>query len=270
MSAEGGIPELPNVLTILHERMRDVPAIVTLHTWQNVVFSLVVATGLTVFMRRAFRRPALFPTGLQNFAEAIVEGLDDLVCGIMGKEEGRRYVPFIGSLFLYIFTMNWLGLVPGLKSPTANINITGGMAVAVFLYVQWTGLRRLGAGGYLHHLAGSPEGVVGWLLAPLFLVLHILGEFIKPVSLSLRLFGNIMGEDVLIGVFAMMGVALMAAVHVPVGVPLHLPFLLLAMLTGTIQALVFSLLSTIYIFLMLPHEEGHGEHLLKKEVISHG
>jgi len=101
-----------------------------------------------------------------------------------------------------------------------------------------------------------------WLMSPLMLVLEVLGELIKPISLSLRLFGNIMGEDILLGVFAMLGILITGALlrpvgieHVWLGIPLHFPFLFLAALTSTIQALIFSLLSCVYILLMLPHDE---------------
>jgi F-type H+-transporting ATPase subunit a len=94
------------------------------------------------------------------------------------------------------------------------------------------------------------------------LPLHLIEEVAKPLSLSLRLFGNIMGEDVLLGVFAMLGVSMLAFLKLPIGVPLHLPFIFLAVLLSTIQALVFTLLSTIYFLQMLPHdeheEEAHG------------
>jgi len=96
---------------------------------------------------------------------------------------------------------------------------------------------------------------VGWCLSPLLFAMEFFGEFVKPVSLSLRLFGNIFGEDMLLAVFALLGVVALSMLHSPVGLPLHVPFYFLAMLLGLIQALVFSLLSTVYIALMLPHEE---------------
>jgi len=102
-------------------------------------------------------------------------------------------------------------------------------------------------------------------MSPLFFVLHIIGELAKPVSLALRLFGNILGEDILLGAFLMMGLMVTAAIggdHLPAwspGIPLHFPFLFLVLLTSTIQALVFSLLTTIYILLVLPHDEHHDE-----------
>jgi F-type H+-transporting ATPase subunit a len=140
----------------------------------------------------------------------------------------------------------------------------------VFLYVQYTAFRFQGPKGYLFHLAGEPQDAVGWILSPLFLVLHVLGEFIKPVSLGLRLFGNILGEHVLLGVFSLLGIALtqfllsgFGVEHVWIGIPLHLLLVPIALLGSTIQATVFVVLSTIYIFLVLPHHEGpegHGAH----------
>ena len=144
-----------------------------------------------------------------------------------------------------------------MKSPTSNLNTTAALAVTVFFYVQWTGLRENGIIGYIDHLMGNPRDLVGWIMVPLNFPLHILEEFIKPISLALRLFGNILGEDSLIAAFIGLGIAALAFAHLPFGLPLQFPFMLLALLTGTIQAVVFSLLSTIYISLMLPHEEHH-------------
>ena len=144
-------------------------------------------------------------------------------------------------------------MIPLGHSPSTSLNITASLAIVVFLYAQWTGISRLGIGGYLHHLAGSPTDVIGWCMVPLLFPLHIIGELAKPFSLALRLFGNITGEDTLIAVFVGLGVAILA--FSPVGIPLQIPFYFLGLLLSTIQALVFTLLSTIYILLMLPHEE---------------
>jgi len=155
--------------------------------------------------------------------------------------------------------MNYGGLVPFLKSPTASLNTTLSMAICVFLYVQWTGIRSFGPLGYLDHLAGSPRDLVGFILIPLMLPLHIVGELVKPMSLSLRLFGNVTGEDVLLAVFVGLGVGLAGAfVHgAPFGVPLQAIVYPLLLIFGFIQALVFTLLSTIYFYMMLPHDEHH-------------
>jgi F-type H+-transporting ATPase subunit a len=231
--------------------------------WQDVIFTWVVALFLAVFFFMASRHRALRPGKLQNAAELLVGGLNDFIIGIMGPQ-GKAYVPFLGSLFIYILTMNLIGLVPGFKSPSANLNTTASMAVVVFLYAQWTGIRRLGPLGYLDHMAGQPRDITGWCMAPLMFPLHLIGELAKPLSLSCRLFGNIFGEDILLAVFAGLGIMIMGLLHVPyIGIPLHVPFIFLALLTSVVQALIFTLLSTIYIFLMLPHEQheggGHGE-----------
>jgi F-type H+-transporting ATPase subunit a len=123
--------------------------------------------------------------------------------------------------------------------------------------VQYAGIRNLGLIGYFHHLAGSPRSVVEWVLVPLNLPLHIIGELARPVSLSLRLFGNITGEDMLLAIFATLGVSLLSFTHAPIGIPLHLPFIFLALLTSFVQALVFTLLTTIYFSLMSTHDEEH-------------
>lgn len=258
---DAGPPELPNIITLLYHWLHDNMIVGFLHHWENVFFAFVVGAFLSVLAYVSSRKKAQVPSGAQNLMEAVVEGLNNFFAGILGREAARRYTPFLGTLFLYIWCMNLLGLIPGLMSPTGGVkggyNITASLAICVFLYVQYTGIRRLGLGGYLFHFAGSPQTGIQWVLVPLNLPIHILGEFAKPLSLSLRLFGNITGEDVLIAAFAGLGIAALAFMDLPIGLPLHLPFMFLAMLTGTIQALVFTLLSTIYFSMMLPHEEHH-------------
>lgn len=226
--------------------------------WEDVIYSAVLIALLSFLFYRATRKMELIPGKLQNFVEAIVEGLDGFVKGVIGPE-GRKFVPFLGTLGLYVYTMNIFGLIPFMKSPTSVLNTTLAMAICVFVYVQWTGIRANGIGGFLRHLAGDPKDVVGWGMVPLMMPLHVIGELAKPLSLSLRLFGNIMGEELLLAVFAGLGVALLAFTHLPIGFPLHLPFVFLGLLTTAIQATVFTLLSTIYISLVLPHHD-HGEH----------
>ena len=199
-------------------------------------------------------------------------GLDGFVCGILGPQ-GKKYTPFLGTLFLYIWTMNMLGLVPLMKSPTTNslmmtlgpITIpvpttTAALAIMVFFYVQFIGIKEQGIVGYLDHMAGTPRDIFGFVLMPLMFVIHVIGEFAKPLSLAFRLYGNIWGEDVLLAVFMGLGVGMLAFLPMPAGAPIHFPFLLLAMVTGTIQAFVFTLLSTVYIAMMLPHEHKEEHH----------
>ena len=252
-AAADALPEMPNLVTFVHQWWPEHPASQFLHRWENVVFGWLLAAVLGALFLLGTRRLQLVPGRRQSLVETIVEALEGLVTGILG-EDGRHYTPFIGTLFLYILTMNVAGMVPGLKSPTASLNTTLGLAVCVFLYVQWTGLRRQGFVHYLKHFAGEP-----WFLAPLNVVLHVAGEFIKPLSLSLRLFANITGEDLTI--YYLIGLGIMCTgAWVVVGLPFQALFYPLALLFSTIQALVFSLLSTVYISLMLPPPHAAGHH----------
>lgn len=249
---------VPNIVNLLYHYFPHSPVIRFLHHWENIFFSALVAALLAWAGWVAARRGELIPRGIQNVFELAVESLDNFVCGILGPP-GRDFTPFIGTLFLYIFVMNLFGILPFMKSPTSSFGITFPLGLTVFVYVQYTGIRRLGPLAYLDHLAGEPRNAVGFVLIPLMLFLHVVGEFVKPVSLSLRLFGNIWGEDILIAVFVGMGSK--------IWVPLHFPFLFLALLTSFVQATVFCLLTTIYISLMLPHEEGeHGHEPVHEEV----
>ncbi|MHA1154187.1 MAG: F0F1 ATP synthase subunit A, partial [Alphaproteobacteria bacterium] len=163
-----------------------------------------------------------------------------------------------GTLFIFILINNFMGLVPFFHASTSSINTTVALALCTFLYVQFTGIKENGPLGYLHHMAGSPRSGLEWGFVVLMFPLHVLGEFIKPLSLSLRLFGNVMGEDKLIAVFVVLGASMLAFMNSPIGIPIQVPIVFLALMTSTIQALVFTLLSTIYIALMLPH--GEHEH----------
>jgi F-type H+-transporting ATPase subunit a len=222
-----------------------------------LVYSLFIALLLCLVAFLATRNATLYPGPLQNTVEALVEALNDFVVGILGPKFGPRYVPFLGTLFIYILSMNLFGLIPFMHSPTSNLNVTVALALTVFVYVQFTGFKELGLVGYFDHMLGNPRDVTSWIVAPLIFPIHLLGELAKPISLSCRLFGNIFGEDMLLVAFASLGVTMLSFTHLPFGLPLHLPFLFLALLSSTLQALVFTVLSTIYFLLMLPHDE-HG------------
>jgi len=230
-----------------------------LHRFEPVLFSLFVALLLSLIAFLATRKKQLIPGPLQNVVEYVVELLYDFVVGILGPHYGPRFVPYLGTLFIYILAMNLFGLIPFMDSPTSSLNVTVGLALCTFLYVQYTGIRELGALGYVDHMAGSPRSAISWCMVPIMLPVHLIGELAKPVSLSCRLFGNVFGEDMLLVAFASLGVATLSFMHSPVGIPWQFPFLVLALLTSTIQALVFTVLSTIYLLLMLPHEHHEPE-----------
>lgn len=263
--AEGGASdpmlELPNFLHILEVYLggpdeREKNFINYLAAWSGPFFAIAILLLIATLLLRGAAKRQMIPDRFQNAIEYIVEAFYNFVHGILGSH-AKEFAPFLGTLFLYIWLMNLAGLVPFLKAPTSAFETTLALAIVVFIYVQITGFRRLGIGGYFYHLIGSPQDVIGWCMVPLMLPLHIIGELAKPVSLSLRLFGNIMGEDVLIAVFTWLGVMTLAAIGSPIGLPFEFPFIFLGLLLSTIQALVFTLLSTIYFSQMLPHEEEH-------------
>jgi F-type H+-transporting ATPase subunit a len=168
------------------------------------------------------------------------------------------------AVFCYILTANLLGIVPGMKSSTGVLDVTLALALVTFVYVQWSGIRNLGPLGYLDHLAGSPRDIIGFAMLPIMIPVHVLGELAKPVSLSCRLFGNIFGEDTLVAVFVTATALCLKASLLAIGVPplagITALFMLLQTLTSIVQALIFSLLTTVYLYMMLPHEgHGHGE-----------
>lgn len=227
----------------------------------SVIFSILVALVLCVVAAVAARDKRLVPGPFRNTVEALFEPVYNGIVDILGPKYGPRYVPFLGSLFIYILAMNLFGILPLMKAPTSNLNVTLALAVTVFVYVQYTAITELGFLGWLDHLAGSPRSPIEWGLVPLAFPIHLIGELAKPVSLSCRLFGNIFGEDMLLVGFAGLGITLMTTLGlgaVPVGVPFHFVFLFLALLTSVVQALVFAMLSTIYFLLMLPHDHDHG------------
>ena len=256
-----GAPELPNIVTYLEAMYADKGIPAWLHTvkqWENVLYAILAAVILIAIFGSAAKAKALIPGPAQNAAEALLGGLHDFFLGILGPS-GKPYVPFVGSLMLYIVTMNWMGMVPFLKSPSTSLNTTLALALCVFAYVQYIGITRNGLAGYLYHFAGQPKDAIGWGSAILLFPLEVMGEFIKPISLSCRLFGNILGEDILLAVFVGLGVTMLSFINSPIGVPLQLPFLVLSGLFGLVQGLVFALLTTVYIVMMLPHDDHEHE-----------
>ncbi len=194
-----------------------------------VCYTWFVMAMLALFSFLATRRLSILPGGFQNVMEVIVEGFDNLLTETMGPE-GRPFFPLIATLGLYILTSNLLGLIPGFESPTANLNTTASMALVVFVMTHVVGIRMHGL-KYVKHFLGPI-----WWLAPLMLVLELISHFARIISLSVRLFGNIMGEDKVLAVVVLL---------VPFLVPL--PVFVLMIFTSFIQTIVFMLLAMMYI-----------------------
>jgi len=240
-------PELPNILDILARKYAGAPWADFLHVWQDVLYAALAGLFLVALAWRAGRRPRVVPGRLQNFFEFYVQTMRDFVNGMLGPK-GEQYLPFIGTLFIYILTMNLMGFIPFLKSPTTNLATTASMAICVFFYLQYTSFKVLGVRGYLDHLMGSPRGAMAMtIIMPLFmLVLHVMSELVRPLTLALRLRSTLWGDDLLLAIFAGFGL--------PAFLLLFLNFVL-ALMTAFIQAFVFTILTMVYFALVVVHEE---------------
>ena len=200
-----------------------------LHIPPHVSYAVLVALILLVLGWLASRRISLVPKGAQNVFELVVSGLEEFMVDVTG-EEGRAFFPFIASFFLFIMLCNLIGLLPGFYSPTANVNTTLSLALCTFIYTHYLGVKYHGAKYIKHFLGPIPA------LAPLFFIIELVGHFARVLSLTLRLFGNIMGEDLVLTILLFLAGMFLAP----------LPMMFLAVFTSVVQAFVFTLLSMMY------------------------
>ena len=189
--------------------------------------AMAILIGLSLAARFSLKKTA--PTGVQNLLEAIVSGLENFIVDIMGPE-GRHYLSLIGTLFLFILVCNLEGLIPGFDSPTANINTTLALALVTFTATHYIGIKRHGF-AYVKHFMGPM-----WALAPLMLPIELISHLARVMSLTFRLFGNMVAKHKLLLVLA-----LLAPYIAPV------PILGLGLLVSFVQALVFALLTMLYL-----------------------
>lgn len=208
------------------------------HDYIHVVYSTFVVVFLVVVSKLAVRSVKMVPTGGQNFFEVLIQGFEDFMVDVMG-EEGRPYFPLVFTLFIYILLMNWLGLIPGFLSSTANINTPLSMALCVFVATHIVGVKQHGLKYFKHFTGPLPA------LAPLMIPIEIIGHLARVLSLTLRLFGNIMGEDLVLAILMLLAGAYFAP----------LPMYFLAIFTSFVQAFIFALLTMLYIAGSL--EEAH-------------
>jgi len=218
-------------------------------------FSIVVIVLLTVLSILASRDLKKIPSGIQNFMEWAVEGLENFTVSAIG-EPGRKYTPLVGTFFLYIAFQNLIGLIPGMLAPTSNLNTTVALGLCAIVAVHYLAIKEIGFKTWAAHFMGDPK----WL-APLMIPLHIVGELARPLSLSLRLFGNIFGEETVLVILAGMSPILLHLSGVPlVALPVQLPMMLFGVFTSLLQALVFSMLLCIYITVTIGDHHGHDDH----------
>ena len=217
-------------------------------------WSLFVSVMLLALSVLGTRRLSLKPRGLQTLLEMVVGALRSFVVGVMGSR-GVEFVPFIGALFIYIAVMNLLGLAPGFMSPTANLSTTAALALTVFVVVQYYGWREQGIGYLKHFIEGVPLRIAYLPFLLLVFVIHVAGEIFRPLTLALRLFGNMMGEEIVVASLVGLSVPILAKWWIPI--PIQLPNLVLALITSFVQAMIFATLTAVYLAGVL-HEPAEG------------
>lgn len=257
----------------------------------SILVSLLVVMIVLFFARRATRDVKLVPDGPQNSFEAIIEILYGTVEEIVGPKMVARIFPLLATLFLFILTANWFGLLPGvgsigfgektgfltlshvdeplLRPATADLNMTLAMAaIFMVLWLYWS-IQEMGVGGFLKHMFGVKGGLRGAMaiaLTPIFFgvgLIEIVSIAFRPVSLSLRLFGNIFAGETLLATMITLGdiLHLPKAVGYVMSVIIPIPFYGLELLVGLLQAMVFTLLCAVYVALSTSHdEEDHEDH----------
>ena len=208
-----------------------------------VVFWTVI--GLFSKSRLSVENPSRFQIVLEDLVMALVGLLEEWI-----GPKGRHFLPLVGALGAFILVGNYAGLFPGLMSPTSNINVTAGCAITIWVYYHFHGIKAQGPIAYIKHFA-MPPGVPVWL-APIMFPIELISHSSRVMSLTLRLFGNIFGEELVIAIFAILS---------PWFFPfLPLPMMLLGVITGGLQAFIFVLLSIIYLqgAVAVEHHDDHA------------
>jgi F-type H+-transporting ATPase subunit a len=231
------VVQLPNFLAFLGVPGKYLPGHVTF-TW--VVMGILV--GGSLLGTRALKA---VPGPLQNVAEVIIEAFHGLLEQMIGRQ-GRQFLPLVGTAGLFILTSNLLGNIPGVQAPTANWNTTVALAVTVFLSYHYFGVRKHGLGKYLKHFCGPIPA-----LAPLMFPIEFIGHCARPISLSIRLFGNIFGEESVIAILLSLSWLVMPYL---IWLGIMLP---LSLFTAAVQTFVFIMLTMVYIAGAV--EDGHGD-----------
>jgi F-type H+-transporting ATPase subunit a len=195
----------------------------------HVTYTWVVMILLFILGSLAAKRLEMVPKGGQNVFETIITGLENFMIGITG-EEGRFAFPLIATLGFFILVSNYMGMVPGFFAPTASINTTLACALIVVVYTHIIGVKFHGV-KYVKHFMGPI-----WWLTPLIMPIELIGHFARVLSLSIRLFGNVMGEELVLAILFFLAGLYLAP----------LPMMFLGLFTGFIQAFIFCLLSMMY------------------------
>ena len=213
------------------------------HVLEAILVALFLIFGAFAYKGAVARKDAAVPPprfNLRNLFEIFCDGVLSTMEGVMGKKNAVKYLPFIGSLAFFIFFSNALALLPGFSPPTSTLKTNLGLAVLVFLATHYFGVREHGV-KYFKHFLGPIK-----VLAPFMLCIELISHFARPLSLSMRLMGNMASDHKVVATFTFL-----VQLLVPV------PFLVLGTLVVVVQTLVFCLLSMVYISMAVAHEEHH-------------
>lgn len=193
---------------------------------------MLLAAGIAlVLVKVAMSNLKIVPTGTQNVMEAYISGVLKMGTDVMGQESARRYLPLVATIGLFVGIANIIGVIPGFEAPTGFLEMPLTLALAVFVYYNYEGIRRQGVVQYFKHFLG-PVWWLYWLMFPIEIVSH----FSRLVSLSFRLFGNVKGDDMFLMVILMLA-------------PWLLPMIPFALLTfmAFLQAFIFMMLTYVYL-----------------------
>jgi F-type H+-transporting ATPase subunit a len=262
-------PAPHNVIDLAPGSAPDPSALVTFHpSISNTILTMWIVMALVlagaIFMARGGR---LVPGRAQNLFEFVYESLSDFGIGLAGPK-ARPYIPIFIAFFLLVLFDNWIGLVPPvgkieqLRAPSSDVNITIGMALISFTIFHVEGFRHLGVRGYLGKFFPFGEfrkGVVAGAIAMFVGLIELMLEFVKPVTLSMRLFGNIYGGEVALGVMTALTIA-----FIPVAL------IGLEVMLNAIQALIFSVLTLMFIVLAIEGHHDEEEHAPADAAEAHG
>jgi F-type H+-transporting ATPase subunit a len=217
------------------------------------VLMMWIASGLLVVLFVfAFRRPRLVPSGLSNFFEAVVVFLrDEVILPSMG-EAGKRYLPFLLTVFFFILFCNLLGLVPYGATATGNVAVTAALALMAFAMIQWGGIKEYGLRHHMHNLV--PPGIPTWLL-PIMIPVEIMGQFTKPFALCIRLFANMTAGHIVILSFLSLIFVFESVLIAPISVAFALFINLLELFIAFLQAYIFTMLTALFMGMAI-----HPEH----------
>ncbi|HLH33003.1 MAG TPA: F0F1 ATP synthase subunit A [Terriglobia bacterium] len=208
----------------------------------HVIMETIVVLGLIVFFgilktRYSVENPGSLQQAFELFVQFVQEQLEDTI-----GHDGQKYLGIIGTLALFIVCCNLLGLIPGLASPSGNsVNVPAGCAIVVFIYYHFQGVKKQGLVHYLKHFMGPV-----WWLAPLMVPIELISHFARPATLTIRLFANIMAEELVITIFFTL-----VSFLVPI------PFMAFAIFGGLLQAFIFCTLAMVYLGGAVATEEHH-------------